>query len=109
MMAKHGVKLKKIHFSLRTMTNEEKAKEIAKLHELTYYVYHKGCDIYEESSVEECYGSALQMAEWKDKQLYNELLELSFSSNPHDYMMWVGKKKDELKEQLKINSNEKTT
>lgn len=61
------------------MTNEEKAKEIAELHEIIYSVHDKYNDVYDETSFEECYGSALQMAEWKD-EYYKALLDLLVKS-----------------------------
>ena len=51
-------------------TNEEKAKELAENNGRYYYVYQKcGGDTVEEFSYDECYQTALEMAEWKDKKL----------------------------------------
>lgn len=48
------------------MTNEEKAREIAESHGICYKCHSK----YESDmdSTLECYGSAMEMAEWKDSQ-----------------------------------------
>lgn len=43
------------------MTNEEKAQEIAKVHEVHYDRFHG------ETSNDECFLSALEMAKWKDE------------------------------------------
>lgn len=47
------------------MTNEQKAKEIAE-NQFSWY-----SDFDDVNSFEECYESAMQMAQWKDEQ-YNE-------------------------------------
>lgn len=44
------------------MTNTQKALEIAKVHEVHYDRFHG------ETSNDECFLSALEMAEWKDEQ-----------------------------------------
>ena len=49
------------------MTNEEKAREIAK-EKSQSYGFGLNCD----SSIE-CYESALKMAEWKDEQFRNDM------------------------------------
>ena len=51
------------------MTNEEKAREIADKHkQQCYYAAHGDLD----PSFEECYQSALQAMQWKDKQFAKE-------------------------------------
>lgn len=113
MMVEHGMKLKKIHFNLRTMKDKEKAEEIALKYAREYLVSkndsHKQNTLFKESSIIECEKASLEMAEWKDEQLHKELFKLSLSSNLYDYMMWVCNKTKELEEQLKNNSNGKTT
>lgn len=89
--------------TMEHVSNEEKAKEIARFNR---EFYDEG-GANQKYSEEECYKSAIAMAEWKDEQLWKELFELSLSSNLYDYLMWVCNKKKELEEQLKINSNEK--
>ena len=51
------------------MTNEEKAEEIARSNQKFFYE-DGGYDI--KSSDEECYDSAMEMAEWKDEQFAKE-------------------------------------
>ena len=51
------------------MTNEEKSKEIAQNNQQFYYE-DAGYDM--KSSDNECYSSAMEMAEWKDKQFIQE-------------------------------------
>ena len=50
------------------MTNEEKSKEIAHNNRINYYEGDIGWGDRIKSSEEECYDSAMEMAEWKDKQ-----------------------------------------
>lgn len=50
--------------------NEQKAKELAEKNSCYYNVYQKcGGETVDEFSYDECYQTALEMAEWKDKQL----------------------------------------
>ena len=73
------------------MTNEEKSKEIARNNQQFYYENDECYDI--KSSDEECYDSAMEMAEWKDKQFVQEKEKLIdnvckwIKNNIHDYMM----------------------
>ena len=53
------------------MANEEKAKEIAELHEIIY-IANAG---EHGSSYLECYSSAMQMAEWKEQQMIEKACE----------------------------------
>ena len=56
------------------MTNEDKAREIAKQHGICYQNHSK-----HESDMDstlECYVSALKIAEWKDQQFNEERKEL---------------------------------
>ena len=57
------------------MTNEEKAKEIARNNQQFYYGDGECYDI--KSSDEECYDSAMEMAEWKDNQIKGFFFELA--------------------------------
>lgn len=72
------------------MTNEEKAEEIARSNQKFFYE-DGGYDI--KSSDEECYDSAMEMAEWKDKQFVQEKEKLIdnvckwLKNNIDDYMM----------------------
>lgn len=50
------------------MTNEEKSEEIAHNNRINYYEGDIGWGDRIKSSEEECYDSAMEMAEWKDKQ-----------------------------------------
>lgn len=78
------------------MTNEEKAEEIARNNRQNYYAgangWAGGKDV-TYSSEEECYDSAMEMAEWKDKQFVQEKEKLIdnvcewIKNNIHDYMM----------------------
>lgn len=54
------------------MTNEEKAKEIATENQEEY----AECGSYSLKSYDECYDSALEMAEWKDQQYAKILTKL---------------------------------
>ena len=51
------------------MTNEEKSKEIAQNNRINYYEGDIGCGDRIKSSEEECYDSAMEIAEWKDEQI----------------------------------------
>ena len=71
------------------MTNEEKAREIARFNREFYSTggtSHKYSD-------EECYDSAMDMAEWKDEQFVREKEKFIdkacewIKNNIHDYMM----------------------
>ena len=71
------------------MTNTEKAREIARFNREFYSTggtSHKYSD-------EECYDSAMEMAEWKDKQFVQEKEKLIdnvcewLKNNIDDYMM----------------------
>ena len=96
------------------MTNEEKAKEIAHNNRINYY---EG-DIWGDrikSSEEECYDSAMEMAEWKDKQFVQEKEKLIdnvcewLKNNIDDYMMtsegefeqWFDDMYEDLKKEMK--------
>ena len=92
------------------MTNEEKAKEIARSNQKFFYE-DGGYDI--KSSDEECYDSAMEMAEWKDKQFVQEKEKLIdnvcewLKNNIHDYYMtcefeqWFDEMYIDLKEAMK--------
>lgn len=54
------------------MTQEEKAKEIAHNNRINYYEGDIGWGDRIKSSEEECYDSAMEMAEWKDEQFAKE-------------------------------------
>ena len=54
------------------MTNEEKSKEIAQNNRINYYEGDIGWGDRIKSSEEECYVSAMEMAEWKDEQFAKE-------------------------------------
>ena len=54
------------------MTNEEKSKEIAQNNRINYYEGDIGWGDRIKSSEEECYDSAMEMAEWKDEQFAKE-------------------------------------
>ena len=72
------------------MTNKEKAEEIAQNNQQFYYEDGE-CDEMK-SSEEECYDSAMEMAEWKDKQFVQEKEKLIdnvcewLKNNIDDYM-----------------------
>lgn len=51
------------------MTNEQKTKQIAKKRYNIYYSFDDDGDPYKDNSFNECYASAMDMAEWKDGQL----------------------------------------
>ena len=51
------------------MTNEEKAVEIAHANKRCYTEEELGCGFPIEYSDDECYDSAMEMAQWKDKQI----------------------------------------
>lgn len=57
-------------------SNEQKAKEIAENNRLNYIEGEIGWGAKIVSSEEECYDSAIQAMEWKDKELKNYLDEL---------------------------------
>lgn len=79
---------------MEKITNIEKAEEL----------YHRWCD-WDDDELG-CVGDFLvEMAKWKDEQLLEELSKLSLSSNPHDYIVWVGNKEKELREQLEQLKN----
>lgn len=59
------------------MTNEEKAKEIAKKNEMVFYVVG--------NSYNECYKSAMQMAEWKDGKIAFALSFLKPKLSANEY------------------------
>ena len=75
------------------MTNEEKAKEIAHNNRINYYEGDIGWGDRIKSSEEECYDSAMEMAEWKDKQFVQEKEKLIdnvcewLKNNIDDYIM----------------------
>jgi hypothetical protein len=54
---------------MKTISNEEKAKEIAKDNREYYYEGDIGWGAKESCSEEECYESALQAMEWKDEKI----------------------------------------
>lgn len=58
------------------MTNEEKAREIAKIHKTEFYVDDISPDEDKISSYEECFYTALHMAEWKDEQIISLLPQI---------------------------------
>lgn len=51
------------------MKNEQKAKRIAEKRYDLYYSFDNDGDAYEDDSFKDCYTSAMDMAEWKDRQL----------------------------------------
>ena len=59
------------------MTQEEKAKEIARKNRINYYEGDIGWGDRIKSSEEECYDSAMEMAEWKDNQIKGFFFELA--------------------------------
>lgn len=62
------------------MTQEEKAKEIARNNKQNYYAGANGLAGGKDvtySSEEECYDSAMEMAEWKDNQIKGFFFELA--------------------------------
>ena len=70
------------------MSNEEKAKEIAELNGICYKNHSK----YESDmdSTLECYGSAIQMAEWKDeqfRQMVKNYIELAYSNGDQAHLL----------------------
>ena len=75
------------------MTNEEKSKEIAQNNRINYYEGDIGWGDRIKSSEEECYDSAMEMAEWKDEQFVQEKEKLIdnvcewIKNNIHDYYL----------------------
>ena len=95
------------------MTNEEKSKEIARNNRINYYEGDIGWGDRIKSSEEECYDSAMEMAEWKDKQFVQEKEKLIdnvcewLKNNIHDYYMtcefeqWFDDMYEDLKKEMK--------
>lgn len=93
------------------MTNKEKAREIARNNE---QIYHGDGSCYEIKCIDEDrYDSAMQMAEWKDKQFVQEKEKLIdnvcewLKNNIHDYYMtcefeqWFDDMYEDLKKEMK--------
>lgn len=57
------------------MNNKEKAEEISKKYGIKYDTITKEGNIIEMNKKFECYNSALEMAEWKDEQFKQYLLQ----------------------------------
>ena len=51
------------------MKNEEKARELAHNCKMTYLERENDGGVYDVDSYDECYDAALEMAEWKEKQM----------------------------------------
>ena len=94
------------------MTNEEKAREIARNNQQFYYESNGWGDEIK-SSKNECYNSAIKMAEWKDEQFVQEKEKLIdnvcewLKNNIHDYYMtcefeqWFDEMYEDLKKEMK--------
>ena len=61
------------------MTNEEKSKKIAEQNLMTYVALENDGGTYEVNSEDECYQSAMEMAEWKDDKFFAILACIKFS------------------------------
>lgn len=66
------------------MTNKQKALEISRKHQIEYLAQVSNTSYLQKiSSDSECFGSALEMAEWKDNQ-FKEYLERKKAENGID-------------------------
>ena len=64
------------------MTTEEKAKQIAEFNSMEYVLLENDGGTYNVTSNDECYRSAMYMAEWKEEQMTKNAIDFIVRTLP---------------------------